>query len=157
MELHDLHWLAGLLEGEGSFMKPAPSLPNLPCIALQMTDEDIVSRACSLMGVGYYRVKHKAKTYYKDCFSTRLRGKRAVDLMEQLRPLMGKRRKIQIDNALASYEGDRRRTLSDATILEIRKLIEEGHSQWTISKKLGVNRSSIAMIAAGKRHAGTRV
>ena len=34
----ELHWLAGLLEGEGTFMTGPPSSPGLPVIAVNMTD-----------------------------------------------------------------------------------------------------------------------
>lgn len=46
----DLHWLAGLLEGEGSFLKGPPSAPRHPVVALQMTDEDVVSRVAAMFG-----------------------------------------------------------------------------------------------------------
>ena len=34
LSLTELHWLAGLLEGEGSFMAGPPSSPGLPIIAV---------------------------------------------------------------------------------------------------------------------------
>jgi len=53
MDEQDLYWLAGLLEGEGSFLKPAPCEPKHPRVALCMTDFDIVMRAANLFGVNY--------------------------------------------------------------------------------------------------------
>ena len=49
MKETDLTWLAGLLEGEGSFLKAPPSDPNCPRISLEMTDKDVVERAALLM------------------------------------------------------------------------------------------------------------
>jgi len=40
----ELHWLAGLLEGEGTFMVGPPSSPGLPVIAVNMTDHDVIAR-----------------------------------------------------------------------------------------------------------------
>ena len=44
LPLTELHWLAGLLEGEGSFMTGPPSSPGLPVIAVNMTDQDVMAR-----------------------------------------------------------------------------------------------------------------
>ncbi len=48
----ELHWLAGLLEGEGSFMVGPPSDPRRPAIAVQMTDEDVMRRIESQADAG---------------------------------------------------------------------------------------------------------
>ncbi len=53
MDERILHWLAGLLEGEGSFLKPPPSAPNTPRITLQMTDEDVVQRVQEIFDLTY--------------------------------------------------------------------------------------------------------
>jgi hypothetical protein len=44
LPIAELHWLAGLLEGEGSFMVGPPSSPGLPVIAVNMTDNDVMAR-----------------------------------------------------------------------------------------------------------------
>lgn len=51
MTLDDLLWLAGYLEGEGSFTSPTPSAPNRPRIQVAATDEDVVQRTAVLWGV----------------------------------------------------------------------------------------------------------
>lgn len=43
-------WMAGLLEGEGSFLKPIPSDPRRPIIACRMTDPDVVGRVAMAFG-----------------------------------------------------------------------------------------------------------
>ena len=40
----DLHWLAGLLEGEGTFMAGPPSAPRTPAVQLSMVDRDVAER-----------------------------------------------------------------------------------------------------------------
>jgi hypothetical protein len=47
---HELHWLAGLLEGEGSFTAGPPSSPRMPVISVNMTDEDVVARLGRIPG-----------------------------------------------------------------------------------------------------------
>lgn len=44
LPVDELHWLAGLLEGEGSFMAGPPSSPGLPVLAVNMTDHDVMAR-----------------------------------------------------------------------------------------------------------------
>ena len=43
-----LFWLAGILEGEGSFLARPPSSPNSPAIRLPMTDVDVVERVAAI-------------------------------------------------------------------------------------------------------------
>jgi hypothetical protein len=43
-----LAWLAGLLEGEGSFSRGLPSNPTKPIISLHMVDEDVVARVAAI-------------------------------------------------------------------------------------------------------------
>ena len=38
----EIAWLAGLLEGEGSFMPGPPSNPRMPIICLAMNDADVM-------------------------------------------------------------------------------------------------------------------
>ncbi len=133
-------------------MKGSPSAPNQPHIILQMTDADVVSRAATLLGVGWYNGRRPQKSHHKQSYTARVKGSNAVRLMRQLRPLMGIRRCEQIDRALASYRGDLRRTVPSPEIDRIKVLIKQGVSQWDISKQMKVSRSTVAMIATGKRH-----
>jgi len=104
----DLHWLAGLLEGEGSFLKGPPSAPRHPVLALQMTDEDVVARVAAMFG-------RKASCWqprqarWQRTFVVRVTGAKAAAWMTALRPLMGQRRRGQIDRALASTNPGRPR------------------------------------------------
>jgi hypothetical protein len=102
----EVAWLAGLLEGEGSFSKGPPSKPNLPRIQLSSTDEDVVSRVARLFDIRYCCArarKHINLIPTKPIFQLQVRGSKAVIWMKRVEPHMGVRRKEQIRVALASH------------------------------------------------------
>src|SRR5262245_14900865 len=96
----DLFWLAGLLEGEGSFMRPSPSDPKCPRVVMKSTDQDIVARVAKLFGVTYIHKRMPHKTNWKPSYTAQVKGKNAISLMEQMYPLMGERRRQQISDAI---------------------------------------------------------
>lgn len=111
----ELGWLAGILEGEGSFSKGPPSKPRMSRIQMQTTDEDVISRVARILGVRYCKIADRTDTglrQTKSAFHVQLRGSRAVAWMRQLRPLMGQRRQQQIDAAIEGYEAGVVRALS---------------------------------------------
>lgn len=67
-----------------------------------MTDRDIIERVCELWGTRLYTHIPKVKRY-KPVFRTELVGGSAVAMMALLRPHMGVRRQVQIDEATATY------------------------------------------------------
>lgn len=120
-----------------------------------MTDEDVVARAANLLDVGYNEVARirNEQMGWKKSFYVHLRGKRAVDLMEQLLPLMGMRRQVQIRKALDSYDPNLKSKLSKVQIAEIKIKLSEGITHGEIARQYGVERSTISHIKAGKRAA----
>lgn len=96
-----IYWLAGYLEGEGSFLAGPPSDPNMSRIQLQTTDEDIALEISDYFNVKYHKVS--SKDNHKTAFSIAKRGSEAVQLMRQLQPLMSTRRQKQIQKAIDSY------------------------------------------------------
>jgi len=147
----DLAWLAGLLEGEASFLKPPPSAPNCPRISLEMTDLDIIERTASLMGGRVTRRVLKS-TLWKPAYRVIIKGSRAVRLMRLLYPQMGTRRCSQIAAALETYierrKGDNTRRLCEDQVRQIRQ-----RSDLTISslaKQFGVSRPTIRNIRERK-------
>jgi len=139
----DLHWLAGLLEGEGSFMKPAPSAPNQIIISLQMTDEDIVARVASLAGLRYKKQRNPRPGHWKDVYQLQIRGGKAVSLMAVLKPLMGSRRQGQITRALEAYDPSLvvRHSLPGAN--ELRKLLKNNTTR-ELGERFGCSRQTIS-------------
>lgn len=102
-----IHWLARLLEAEGTFRASLPSKKNSLGIVLEMTDLDTIERVASLWGVGH--TVRKSRFGWSEQYIVARRSGRAADLMRELYPLMGRRRQAQIDQALASYHPERRR------------------------------------------------
>lgn len=103
----DLAWLAGLLEGEGSFIlekrtrrpKEKPEwIFFSPRLQVAMLDQDVIARAAGLIGSKFWN--RKSAEGRRPLFETVASGWRASELMIQLRPHMGKRRRAQIDKAL---------------------------------------------------------
>jgi hypothetical protein len=106
MDLEDRYWLAGLLEGEGSFHTSTHRKPsgthNYAIIEVSMTDEDVIRRAGTLMGAPsrLQNPPSRRAKGWKPQWRVRLFGSKASSLMRDLRPLMGERRRRQIDDAL---------------------------------------------------------
>lgn len=91
----DYAWAAGIIEGEGTIVYTkikdrADSFRS--CIAVTMTDEDVITKIHSILGVGtvrgpYLKDNHKSRWTWavqnqKGCFDTLL----------QIMPYLGKRR-----------------------------------------------------------------
>lgn len=93
----DLLWLAGLLEGEGSFDAHRGKYPR---IRLAMTDRDIVGRAASLMDATIRLSLHPAPN--KATWHTEISGKRAALIMAEILPHMGARRSGKIAEVLGA-------------------------------------------------------
>ena len=109
-----LAWLAGLLEGEGSFqtysrvtkhVKKDGTLgvyrSSYPRIQVQMTDKDVVEKVAALFNracCGPYK-----REGAKDVYAAQVNGKDALALMQQLLPLMGKRRSLKMREVIDAY------------------------------------------------------
>jgi hypothetical protein len=118
-------WLAGLLEGEGSFMTGPPSEPRSPVLVISMTDLDVIARVAAIFGVKVQRARQRDKRW-KDAWAARVRGRGAVELMLVVRPHMGERRRAQIDRAVASYVPDPRRVLDDDGAASVLRALADG-------------------------------
>ncbi|WGH21383.1 LAGLIDADG endonuclease [Arthrobacter phage Emotion] len=93
----DLLWLAGLLEGEGSFDAHRGKYPR---IRLAMTDRDIVGRAASLMDTKLRLSLHPAPN--KATWHSEISGGRAAAIMREILPFMGARRSSKIAEILGT-------------------------------------------------------
>lgn len=94
-DLSDIHWLAGLLEGEGCFFMTRTS----PCIRLRMTDKDVVTRAAELLG-GKVHEEEVRNVEWKTTFRVDICGPNAIVWMVTLLPLLGARRRAKINEIL---------------------------------------------------------
>lgn len=98
---HDFYWLAGLLEGEGSFVFHQTATGRQFVISLVSVDRDTVERAAELLGgncTGPYMNAKSTKPYWKVQMARRAE---VLALVRRLRPIMSQRRQQQIDNLLA--------------------------------------------------------
>jgi hypothetical protein len=134
-----LCWLAGLLEAEGTFLKPLPSSPNLPIVSCRMTDRDVIERVAELLGTSMMAID---KGRYRTEYAAVVKGSRAVALMRDLEPLMGERRSAAIRGAIDRYIPPRRK-LSYQSGEAIRRRHADGESAASLSRAFGVTHPSI--------------
>jgi len=144
------YWLAGILEGEGTFMKGPPSDSRAPVVQVSMTDEDVMRRIATLLG--YVCLNPPLRNLaWKPIYIVRLRGKRAVALMQLLKPLMGKRRQEQIRRALVCYKPKPHgRKLVIKQVREIRKQFDCGETNKNLAAKFAVCFSTIRDVITKK-------
>jgi len=134
-----LVWLAGLLEAEGTFLKPPPSGPTCPVISCRMTDRDVVDRVADLFGTGTVSID---KGRYRTEYATTVKGSRAVVLMKELQTLMGERRSAAIEAAIRDFSPPKRK-LTYANAEQIRNRHRRGESVSSLSRDFGVARQTI--------------
>ncbi len=108
----EIAWLAGLLEGEGSFTldkRPQKryknsTAPPAPYIKIAMVDEDIISKVAFLLNKNYFSpsrlTKNKKKVYICHIGDR----KTLIYLLPRLLPYMGKRRTNQIKECIFELE-----------------------------------------------------
>lgn len=112
LQTTDIHWLAGLLEGEGYFgfhgdPKRGGKAGSLR-ILLGMSDLDVIERARDLMGFKPLLFRRKPnRLATKPCWQFSLCGRRAAGWMMILYPLMGERRRARIRGALEQWRAQR--------------------------------------------------
>lgn len=120
-----------------------------------MTDEDVVSRVAGLFGVRYHKCKPQ-QSHHRVSYFAHLRGKRAVELMKCLRPLMGIRRQSQIDQAVAAYIEHppwfQKITSEQAEEIEQRRAAGEKPNDLAI--EFGVTKWTVYAIKQGRRSRG---
>lgn len=156
-EEYALHWLAGLMEGEGSFMAGAPSAPNTPRISIAMTDEDVIVHAAALCGVKPQALPSRNENY-KNVYRVHVKGRPVVALMKQVYPLMGQRRQQQIDKALDSYVEipisrgmyNPSAKLSEGQAREIKQRLANGEQIASVAAAFDVSLSIIREIKYGR-------
>ena len=99
-----LSWLAGLLEGEGSFTSTCDArMRCYPVVSLTMCDAAVVFRAARILDAGPVRMREPERPGWQPTYTAKVAGARGADWMRTLRDVMGERRRAAIDAALASY------------------------------------------------------
>lgn len=101
----ELHWLAGLLEGEGCFGFSG-SKPGTARVVVTMTDRDVVERAAKMLGSAMKK-PYVRPAPLKTSYSTAVYGSTAAAWMMTLYVLMGERRRRTIEQSLAKWRAMR--------------------------------------------------
>jgi len=106
-----LAWLAGLLEGEGSFVVN----DTRPQITVDMTDEDVIRRCHEIAGVGHvygpYARQRSTTGPRKDLWSWRVSQQlHTYALMVALYPWMGQRRQEKMREIMVTWLSRTRKT-----------------------------------------------
>lgn len=134
----EFHWLVGILEGEGTFGRGTPSSPGLPFVRVSMTDRDVAERVAVAVGRAVVALR-KRQPHHKRPYATVIKGAPAVQLMNAVRPFLGKSRQSEIDRAIASWHGRParwRRPAADCSVEDcprrgsIRGLCRRHYEQW---------------------------
>jgi hypothetical protein len=98
----EFHWLIGILEGEGTFLAPAPSSPASPLVRVVMTDRDVMVRVGADLERAVVEMPPR-KESCKPAFAVSLKGADAVRLMVGIKSELGATRQQQIDLALRGW------------------------------------------------------
>ena len=99
-------WLAGVLEGEGSFLIARLDGYCYPRVQMTMCDRDVLDRAMSLMpNSRMYLVtdKRAAERGWSDAWMVRVNGAAAADVMRAVLQWMGSRRTNDINRSLSAW------------------------------------------------------
>lgn len=99
-------WLAGLLEGEANFslkQSAANEKQLTPRITIEMSDEDVIIKAQTLMSP-VSKIHSRTRKDYKPTFTFAVYGRTAIEWMMTIYPLMSKRRKEKIREIIAGWK-----------------------------------------------------
>ena len=149
MNREDLFWLAGWLEGEGSFV--GSSNGQTRCvIRAASTDLDVIEKVAKLLGSNVIEEnkRPKGKEHWKTVYYTMLCGEKAKNLMLEMYPLMGNRRQMQIDSAVNNYKPHEKK-FNVEVVSKIRAL-SNSVSQSEIARMFDTNRTTINKIINNK-------
>jgi hypothetical protein len=107
----EVAWLAGILEGEGSFMmirnRPGGGITRYkyPVVTVNMTDRDVIERVANLFGCKTHKISMpKPPPVRKQAWRAIITGSGAADWMRVLLPHMGERRSARIREVLQEWD-----------------------------------------------------
>lgn len=94
-------YVAGLLEGEGSFFTVTKNGRIRVRVSMQSTDHDVIERVWHWLGGSLSNTIERPGR--KPCWGWVLQGASAADLMVSIAPWMGSRRRKKILTVLRAY------------------------------------------------------
>lgn len=100
MSAEEIAWVAGIIEGEGSFVAGAH-----PCIKVQMTDSDIIDRLGEVTGIGrIYHDMKVARMHHKASSGWYVNRRDHVEYIVRLvYPWLGVRRKAAAERLVERF------------------------------------------------------
>lgn len=142
----DIAWLAGLLEGEGSFRMSERSI----AIPVTMTDRDIVERAATLLGGRVYKVaESRSERPRKQPWRAQVKGPRAAGWMMTLYSFLGIRRREQVRRGLAAWRAMRFVRTSALVERGIAAAFRAGvQKKSLLARQFGVSRPTVYLLLA---------
>lgn len=92
-------WVAGLLEGEGSFVLTLSHGVRKGRVSMQLTDLDVLQRLVRITGAGrLHQVTRNNRPDRKPCWGWAINARADMRaLLPQVRPFLGERRCHQLD------------------------------------------------------------
>ena len=96
LSTYERGWLAGLLDGEGSFTESKGRFK----VSIETTDLDVVRRVAIIFGSKVYIRPRSLQGLCKPSYETCATGQKAIDWMYYLYPLLCRRRQGQIAHSL---------------------------------------------------------
>lgn len=149
-------WLAGYLEGEGSFSARAKGAH----VSVGATDADIIHRAGRLMGCLRISLHAPAKEHWNEMHRADLGGRAATALMIETYPHMSPRRQSTIveklrqvqDTLSAIDEREQQRGVTRMQAESIRARVAAGETQASLALEHGVSRPAISQIVNKVNH-----
>lgn len=99
-------WVAGLLEGEGCFTLGGVGKKARITVTCCMTDRDVIEKLSRVVGCGHIYDRKPRKLGWKPAWQWIVATRaEAIQLMTEIRPLMGERRGARIDEII-EYDRD---------------------------------------------------
>lgn len=100
MTAGDVKWLAGYLEGEGTFCGIPSHGKRIPFVGAASTDRDVILRVRRLVGVGYVCPYQPGSLGWKTQYKWGVGRENARRVMRLVLPHTGKRRSARIRQLL---------------------------------------------------------
>lgn len=150
--MKSIEWVAGLLEGEGTFYIVAAHSAS-PRIACSMTDLDVLQELLESVGNGTLRPIKKRQEHWKDAWIWRVQGESAAELMEKIRPYMGARRGKKIDELLEIWYSRSKKHLgaSENMSRAVDEYLSTNKSLRDIAKEFSVGKDTLNKYASRRR------
>jgi len=102
MDPCDVAWLAGILEGEGSWVRKGKDRVS---VQVAMTDRDIVYRLRKITGVGNIFGPYKREAHHKELWVWSVGAiNHARDVTDKVLPYLGQRRKAKAVKLFGTWE-----------------------------------------------------